>query len=102
MTRIKGPESPRKQNDGKGSPIAAAIRAAGDVNAGVLLYRIRYWQPKASIRHMDNSGRWIAKTRGEWCAETGLTLEQHKRALPLLVKRGLVETILKRFIEWWL
>ena len=51
-----------------------------------LLYRIAYWQPKASSK--DDGLRWIAKIQAEWLEETGLARNQVERAFAWLENRG--------------
>lgn len=60
------------------------LRLGGDLATGALLSQIAHWAAQPDIY-------WIAKTREEWMAETGLTLEQYKRAIGVLKQKGLVE-----------
>jgi hypothetical protein len=79
------------------SPLGIAIADAnGDLAAGILLYRVRYWQPRAVVK-FGSGGAWIAKTRLDWCDETSLTLKQYKRALALLLRLGKVESSIHKF-----
>ena len=73
------------------SPQARCIEAAGDVNAGVLLYQIQY-RFKLRDALLERDGRtWAAQTSDCWCTEVGLTSKQYKRALRILKDRGLIE-----------
>jgi len=74
------------------------IALAGDVVTGTLLAQIVYWhlpnsagQSKGGVLCSKDGLRYIAKTREEWMAETGLTLKQYKRAIFILKAKGLVE-----------
>jgi hypothetical protein len=72
------------------------VKVAGDVVVGLLLSRIVFChQPKMlakSKRHVVRDGAsWIAKTREEWMAETGLTLTRYNRAIRVLKQKELIE-----------
>lgn len=77
------------------SPLAECVLLAGDGCAGRLLYQALYWTPKRRIRFRDRL--WIAKSREEWMAETGLTRHQYDRALAMLKDRELVQVTYRRF-----
>lgn len=68
--------------------IGRCIIVAGNVTAGVVLYRLIFWKPTRVIngRHM------FAKPRSELEFETGLTGKQVENALSLLRKKGLIVT----------
>lgn len=67
-------------------------RIAGSARDGAILYRGNYWTPKASIDVFDDGRIWIAKRAEKWCDETGLTIDQHRRAITNLRRDGLIET----------
>jgi hypothetical protein len=74
------------------------IALAGDVVTGTLLAQIVFWslpdatgKPKGGILCREDGHRYIAKTRVQWMAETGLTLKQYKRAITILKNKGIVE-----------
>ena len=76
--------------------------ADGDVVVAVLLSQIAYWcepakngQSKLKIKR--HNVYWIAKTREQWMAETGLTLKQYKRAIAALKARQIVDVKVMRF-----
>jgi len=71
------------------NPIANAMFAAGSLASGVLLLRVAYWTKHAVIE--KDGKRWVVKSREEWSADAGITFEQVKDAVPVLVKRGLIE-----------
>jgi hypothetical protein len=74
----------------------------GDMVVGLLLSQIVYWYlpSKAGTTKLTHKPRyghlWIAKTREEWMAETGLTLKRYKRAIGVLKRKGLVEVRVMR------
>lgn len=80
----------------------AYIDAAGDLNAGILLGQIVYWntpdrngQQKLTI---ERDGRlWLAKRRDEWHHEIRLSPKQYDRAIRILEERGLVEVEVRHF-----
>lgn len=72
------------------------VAAGGDVVVGVLLSQMVYWSTRMKVR--DYTGVfWVAKTREDWMAETGLTLDQYKRAIQVLKRKNLVEVKVMRF-----
>jgi hypothetical protein len=71
------------------------VKVAGDVVVGILLSRIVFWwQPKMlakSKRHVIRDGSsWIAKTREECMADTGLSLNRYRRAIRVLKQKELI------------
>ena len=74
------------------TPLLARCRTATgrNGNAAALLYRISYWMPKAKI--VRGGRKWIANTAAQWCAQTGLSPDQYRRAISLLRKLGLIIT----------
>jgi len=65
------------------------IPLVGDATAALVLCQIMYWH-QGRLRVPRHGRLWLAKSRLEMCAETGITLEQYKRIMPLLVQRGLI------------
>jgi hypothetical protein len=61
-----------------------------DCTTAILLHQIAYWHPRMTVRKRDKL--WIVKTREEWTTETGLSLDQYKKALAKLRGMCLVET----------
>jgi len=59
----------------------------GDHAAVVVLCQIIYWH-EGRLRVPRKGQLWLAKSRSEMCAETGITLDQYKRIMPMLVKQG--------------
>lgn len=64
--------------------------AGGDLPAGVLLYRLRFWYRLATVQRDGHD--WRAITRDGMCADTHLSLQQYKDALAKLKARGLIQT----------
>lgn len=78
---------------GLGAYAIARHQAGGDICAGLLLYRVKYFfDPKKKIkklkRKIDGVEReWMAMSRDDWAREAGLTLSEMKdRARPKLEK----------------
>jgi hypothetical protein len=72
-------------------------RIAGSLAAGLLLAQIIYWfRPGKTgltkLRVVRKNKLWLAKSREEWCTETGLSLKQVKGALNRLITLGLIGT----------
>ncbi len=75
--------------DDKIPRIARCVALAGSVPAGILLYRIAWWdtQPKVLFRREF----WIVHSHARWGFDTGLTPHQIKDAFALLKKLGLIK-----------
>lgn len=69
--------------------LARAVSVVGSPTAGILLYRIAYWQAKTKF--VRDGKKWVVMTRDAWWAETGLSEKQHRLAQETLVARGLIE-----------
>lgn len=69
----------------------ALISITGDHASAVVLSQIFYWH-KGRLRVVFHGKYWLAKSRADMCQETGITLKQYKRILPLLVKQGWIVT----------
>ena len=59
------------------------MKVAGDIVAWALLSRIIEVSAQPNVY-------WIAKTRVQWMAETGLTLKQYNRCIRVLEKKNLI------------
>jgi hypothetical protein len=76
---------------------------AGNTAGGCLLSQIAYWHSPAkdgtTRLRVERFGQfWIAKTRDEWCEETGIpTVRQHDRVVSALRAKGLIETRIMHF-----
>lgn len=70
--------------------LARAVGISGDLRAGVLLARIIHWQRYARVSWGDGLS-FIAKTREDWCGETGLTAHQYRRAVEILQEKDLID-----------
>lgn len=78
------------------------VQIGGDLAVGSLLAQVHYWSlpsanGKSKLRVKRDGHLWVAKTREEWCRETGLTLKQYKRAIAILKAKGLVESRVMKF-----
>lgn len=74
----------------------------GDLVVAALLSQVVFWylpneQGQSKLRVHRHGVWWIAKTRAKWMEETGLTLEQYKRALNSLKRKDLIEVRKMRF-----
>ena len=79
----------------RSSFIARCLLLAGDPGAGVVLYRLNFWQARAKI-YFD--GRpWVANTYSEWGTETGLGQRAARSAIGRLCARGLVSKRTRMF-----
>lgn len=72
------------------------VRIGGDLATGLLLSQLVYWfKPgktgKSKLTIVRDGRRWLAKSREDMCAETGLTLKQYKRAITVLIDLELVQ-----------
>lgn len=81
---------------------ASYARITGSLAAGLLLAQIIYWfRPGktglSKLRVKKKNQLWLAKSREEWCMETGLTLKQVKGALDRLVALGIIKKERHRF-----
>lgn len=65
------------------------VQATGDHASAIVLSQIMYWHD-GRLQVQRKGSYWLAKSRTEMCAETGITLDQYKRIMPLLAKLGLI------------
>lgn len=70
--------------------LARCVLATKNKNAGQLLYRIHFWMSKATVEH--HGRKFVANSAEQWCAQTGLSYDQYRRAIARLRKLGFVET----------
>ena len=70
--------------------IVKCRQATGSGDTALLLLRIGFWMPKATIKF--GGERWIAKSAAQWCAETGMSPQQYKDAIAKLRELRLVLT----------
>lgn len=78
------------------------VAAAGDIVTGVLLSQIVYWclpatDGRSKLTVQRDGFYWIAKTREQWVEETGLTVNQFRRAMGVLQQKRLVSTKVMKF-----
>ncbi len=90
------------QQVGKSAYSPDLTRITGTVTAGILLSQILYWfgptkSGNTKLRVIKQDLFWLAKSREEWQAETGLSFKQIKSAQDRLVELGIIEVALHRF-----
>jgi hypothetical protein len=85
--KMKKPKKPTNPNK---LPLCIMI-AGEDHLAGVLLERIMWWWPYASISIPKKPGEWIANSHVFWMREARMSPDQFSRTLRRLVAKGLVE-----------
>ncbi len=78
------------------------LKVGGDLAVGSLLDQIVYWHRpgkngQSKLRVERDGQQWVAKTREEWCEETGISPKQYRRAFGVLLERGLIESRIMRF-----
>jgi hypothetical protein len=69
--------------------------AEGHAHAALLLMRILFWMPRATVRHRGHT--FVANSRQEWAVEAGISFDQCKRAFAELRRLGLVATEQHKF-----
>jgi len=79
-----------------------SLRMADDINAGILLDRLRYWftpnkDGRSKLRVRREGHYWVAKSRKAWTEECGLSERQVDSARQKLEELGLIEVKLFRF-----
>lgn len=67
------------------------VSITGSHSAAAILSQIMYWH-QGRLRVERKGTYWLAKSRAEMCEETGVTLDQYKRIMPLLTRKGLIIT----------
>lgn len=93
----------REKNARKGVFIDLTyIDMAEDLNAGLLLSQIMYWNSigddgNVRAKLIKNDKTWIAKKKSEWHEEVRLSEKQVRRAEGILKKKGLVDIQLWKF-----
>ena len=71
--------------------LGKCARKVGDLQAGVLLFDLLLSLCGSTVPR--GRKRWVAKSRDEYVRDTGLTLEQYKRAAAVVRRRGIVGPI---------
>lgn len=92
---MTGHELPKTKDGFQHNALKGLRQATGHGDAALLLYRIRYWWPKASV--IQNGKKWIAKTHKQWADELGIAPRTFRTAYERLLERGLVEAITTKF-----
>lgn len=78
------------------------VDMAGDLVAGLLLSQLVYWHlpnkhGKGKLRITKGGQLWLAKRHQDWYEEVRITVGQAKRAIGILVTKGIIETDVFRF-----
>jgi hypothetical protein len=84
-------ESRKELPQGKVVVPQVLIKYAGDTEAALFLSQLIYWCDKGK-----SPDGWIYKKADEWLSETGLSRYQVRRAADILVKKGFLQTKLKK------
>jgi hypothetical protein len=76
--------------------------AGGDIEAGLMLDRLRFWfkknkSGKTKLRIQRDGKWWVAKSRSAWWDECRLKPRQVDRAAKKLIGKGLIETVVYPF-----
>lgn len=93
----------REQNSRKGVFVDLTyIDMAGDLNAGILLSQLVYWNSFDSngnekLRVMSKGKLYLAKSKKEWYDEVRLSKKQIARAEKILLDKEIIEIELKKF-----
>ncbi|WAJ26287.1 hypothetical protein [Antarcticirhabdus aurantiaca] len=92
---LTGHELPLSKDGYVSNPLQRLRKATGHGDAALILYRVRYWWPKASA--FVHGQRWIAKTHGQWAEELGMGTRTFRTAYDKLIALGLIEAIVADF-----
>jgi len=92
---LTGHDLPKAKDGFQHNALRGLRQATGHGDAALLLYRIRYWWPKASV--IQGGKKWIAKTHKQWADELGISPRTYRTAQDRLLERGLIETITAEF-----
>lgn len=92
---LTGHDLPKAKDGFQHNALRGLRQATGHGDAALLLYRIRYWWPKASV--IQDGKKWIAKTHKQWADELGISPRTYRTAQDRLLERGLIETITAEF-----
>ncbi|WP_067108647.1 hypothetical protein [Sphingopyxis granuli] len=92
---LTGYDLPKTKDGFQHNALRGLRKATGHGDAALLLYRIRYWWPKATV--VQCGKKWIAKTHKQWADELGISPRTYRTAQDRLLERGLIETITAEF-----
>lgn len=92
---LTGHELPKVKDGFQHNALKGLRQATGHGDAALLLYRIRYWWPKATV--IQGGKKWIAKTHKQWADELGISRRTFRTAQQRLLERDLIETITAEF-----
>lgn len=92
---LTGHDLPQTKDGFQHNALQLLRLATGHGDAALILYRIRYWWPRASVILYGKV--WIAKTHKQWAEELGLALRSFRTAYDRLLALGLIETTTAEF-----
>lgn len=92
---LTGHDLPKTKDGFQHNALRELRQATNHGDAALLLYRIRYWWPKASV--IQHGKKWIAKTHNQWAEELGIAPRTFRTAYTRLLERGLIEAITTKF-----
>ncbi len=74
----------------------------GDIPASLMFSQIIYWNSpsktgNSKLRVFSNGKRWLAKSAAHWNDELGFSQKQAHRCIKLIEKKGLIQTMIKKF-----
>lgn len=90
-----GKELPAAKDGYTGNVMQALRRATQNGDAAIILYRIKFWMPKATV--IMDGRKWIAKTHKQWAEELGMEDRGFRTAYDRLVKLQLIEARIAKF-----
>lgn len=91
--RVRTRPAPAHES-GKPPRIYLCILYAGDRNAGKIIAFVVSWYPHAKRRRRGTQGVWSVFSRQKICEDTGLSLKQYKRAMPVAIRCGAIDFII--------
>ena len=89
----KGRKAPADRS-GKLPRLYLCMMYAGDRNAGKIIAFVVSWYPHAKRRRRGTQGFWSVFSRQKICEDTGLSLKQYKRAMPVAIRCGAIDFII--------
>lgn len=92
---LTGQELPQAKNGFSKNALQSIRLATDHGDAAIILYRVRYWWPKASVTHQGKT--WIAKTHKQWAAELGMRSRTFRTAYSRLLELSLIESMTAEF-----
>ena len=74
----------------------------GDINTALILSQMAYWhgwcvKGKSKLRVLHEGTYWLAKSAVDWSNEIGMTDKQAERCIKVLLEKGLIRKMVKKF-----